>query len=530
MRNSRYNEPINDEKEIIAKQVSKCNIKFILATGKNICLGKLFDFKKNPVFIWTLAFGNYRNIFQKKGETSMKMKQILSVGLAAAMLLASSVMVSAAEAQGGGQNSQQTDYELQVGAAVRDITPTEENGMLPIAAVGRTTAEGVIDPLHTRVIALNDGENTALIVSNETGKGPYGPLFAQELSDHTGVPLENIFYTATHAHATPEITSEIDMSYITFDEDNEEVDNLQKWGRLVYDQMMDAADEAIANLEPVTMGIGYSDSYINVNRNAKYTNADGTYYWAQGYDFEGFSDKTLAAIRFTSIETGNPVAFIFNYAVHGVVMYANQVLDGKTGISSDIGGYVCNALEDQNEGAVAMFLMGAAGDQNPIFGNEIFTPSIETGEKETTNQGSVEVLEWLGKMLYFDTKEAIKNIDTETGNASLGFEYGTTAIPASDGGDYEVALQVLRIGSVALVGFPGEMFNEIGVNAIEESPVEDTLWVNLVWSHEGQSTGYHSTDLITVEGGQGRNKNYLPGYLQDAVTELTNELVAKSIY
>lgn len=419
-------------------------------------------------------------------------------------------------------------YELKVGAAVRDITPTEENGLLPIDAVGRTTAEGVIDPLHTRVIALNDGENTALIVSNETGKGPYGPLFAQELSDHTGVPLENIFYTATHAHATPEITAEIDMSYITFDE-TDEVTNLQKWGRLVYDQLIEAADEAIARLEPVTMGIGYSDSYVNINRNAKYTNEDGTYTWGQGYGFDGFSDKTLAVIRFTSIETGKPVAFIFNYAVHGVIMYANEVLDGKTGISSDLGGFVCNALESQNEGAVAMFLMGAAGDQNPLFGNEFFTPSIETGSKETTHQGSIEVLNWLGKLLYFDTVEAIKAIGPETGNANLAFEYGTTTIPAVGGGDYELALQVLRIGSVALVGFPGEMFNEIGVNAIEASPLENTLWVNLVWSREGQANGYHSTDLITVEGGQGQNKNYLPGYIQDAITELTKKLVAESI-
>ena len=225
---------------------------------------------------------------------------------AAAVLCLSTAALAAPE--------EEEPITLMAGAAVRDITPTEENGMLPIAAVGRTTAEGVIDELHTRVIALSDGTNTALIVSNETGKGPYGPLFAQELSDHTGVPLDAIFYTATHAHATPEITDEIDMDYITFDEGSEEVDNLQKWGRLVYDQMMDAADEAIANLEPVTVGIGYSDSYVNVNRNAKYTNPDGSYYWAQGYGFDGFSDKTLSVIRFTSVETGDPVAFIFNYA------------------------------------------------------------------------------------------------------------------------------------------------------------------------------------------------------------------------
>lgn len=455
----------------------------------------------------------------------MKTKKLIAIGLSTAMLLGLTVTAAAEGKQ------EPVVYEMKAGAAVRDITPTEENGMLPIDAVGRTTAEGVIDPLHTRVIALNDGENTALIVSNETGKGPYGPLFAQELSDHTGVPVENIFYTATHAHATPEITDEIDMSYITFEEDDPEVTNLQKWGRLVYDQMMDAADEALENMEPVTMGIGYSDSYVNVNRNAKYTNEDGTYYWAQGYGFDGFSDKTLAAIRFNSVETGEPVAFIVNYAVHGVMMYANAALeDGTTGISSDIGGYVCNALESQNEGAVALFLMGAAGDQNPIFGNEFFTPSIETGTKETSILGSDKVLDWLGSILYYDTVEAIKNIDTETGNINLGFEYGTTTIPATDDSDYEIALQVMRIGDVALVGFPGEMFNEIGVNAIEAAPMENTLWVNLVWTQEGQATGYHSTDVITAEGGQGRNKNYKPGYIQDAVTELTKDLVASSLY
>ena len=48
-------------------------------------------------------------------------------------------------------------------------------------------------------------------------------------------------------------------------------------------------------------------------------------------------------------------------------------------------------------------------------------------------------------------------------------------------------------------------------------------------TREGQKTGYHSTDTITAEGGQGRNKNYLPGYLQDAVTDLTKQLVGESL-
>lgn len=429
-----------------------------------------------------------------------------------------------------GLASDQEGMLFRVGTAIRDITPTEENGMLPIAAVGRTTAEGVIDPLHLKVIALDDGTNTALIVSIETGKGPYGPLFASELSKHTGIPLDGIFYTATHAHATPEITAEIDMSYITFEE-GDEVDNLQKWGRLVYDQMMDAADEALADMVPAKMGIGYTDSYVNVNRQQLYTAEDGSQYYAEGINFERFSDKTLAVIRFTDAQTGEPVAFIVNYAVHSVIMYANTDYEGKTGISSDLAGYVTNALENANEGSVAVFLMGAAGDQNPLsHGAQYFTPSLETGSNETSWQSGLPILDWLGKQLYFDVKEAIRNIDTETAACDVSYSYAASTIPAKDGGEYPINLQCLRIGTVALVGFSGEMFNEIGATAIKSSPLEDTLWVNLCWTREGQMNGYHYDDALVIASRNAkRSMSYLPGYLKDAMGELAQQVVSQSL-
>ncbi|MBQ1492735.1 MAG: hypothetical protein IIZ39_12320 [Blautia sp.] len=419
---------------------------------------------------------------------------------------------------------------LKVGTAVRDITPTEENGCLPIAAVGRTTAEGVIDPLHLRVISLGDGTNTALIVSIETGKGPYGPLFAAELSEHTGIPLDGIFYTATHAHATPEITDAIDMSYITFEE-GDEVDNLQKWGRLVYDQMMDAADEALSTMVPAKMGIGYTDSYVNVNRQQLYTAEDGSEFYAEGINFERFSDKTLAVIRFTSVETGSPIAFIVNYAVHSVIMYANTDYEGKTGISSDLAGYVTNALEEANEGSLAVFLMGAAGDQNPLsHGAQYFTPSLETGSNETSQQSGLPILDWLGKQLYFDVKAAIKDIDQEASACDIAYSYAASTIPAKDGGDYPINLQCLRIGSVALVGFSGEMFNEIGATALASSPLEDTLWVNLCWTREGQMNNYHYDDALTIASRNARRSmGYLPGYLKDAMGVLMKEVVSQSL-
>ena len=57
------------------------------------------------------------------------------------------------------------ETSLQVGAAVRDITPTKENGMLPISTgLARQNLVDVIDPLHVRVIAVNDGQKTALMI------------------------------------------------------------------------------------------------------------------------------------------------------------------------------------------------------------------------------------------------------------------------------------------------------------------------------------------------------------------------------
>ncbi len=431
------------------------------------------------------------------------------------------------------EEEEEVTYELSVGAAVRDITPTEENGLLPIEGVGNTTLVGVLDNIHVRVIALNDGESTALIVCTETGRGPYGPQFVQALSDHTGVDLDAIFCTATHSHAVPEITEELDYD---FDDDDPDVTNLQRWGKLVMEQMFDAADEAMANMEPATMGYGFGESYINVNRNRTYTDEDGNEYRSQGYNPTGDSDKTLAVIEFDNMD-GDPIAFIVNYAVHGVVMYANQCIDGGTGVSSDIPGYVSNCLEEVYPGCVGMWISGAAGNQNPIFGNEIFTPSIETGEAETTYAagGDLEILDYLGKIQFADVKDVIKGIDKDemTSDVKITYEYGESTIPAEpmeEGGsdEYTLSLSLLRLGDLALVGSPGELFSSIGEYMKENSILDDTIIVNHVWTHEGQRGGYMTDDEGKILGGFGTNANYLRGYVNSGLSMLMNDLIYES--
>lgn len=454
---------------------------------------------------------------KKKRRTVLR--SCMSLALAGSLAVSSLGVSAAAE-------SQEANSGIQVGAAVRDITPTLENGMLPIDGVGKTTLVGVLDPIHVRVIAIRDDEDTFLMVATETGKGPYGPQYAESLAEHTGIPVESIFELSTHAHAVPEIKEEIDLD---FEEDDPEVTNMQRWGKLVMDQMLDAADEALENMEPATVEIGYSESYINVNRNRYYTAEDGSSYRSQGYNPTGVSDKTVTALQFNNMEE-EPIAFVVNYPVHGTVMYANQCIDGGTGVSSDIPGYVSNCLESTYEDSVAIWCSGAAGDQNPIIANEYFTPSIETGEKETTYMegGNTDILDFLGKILYADVLTALDNAQDVTGDIDISSAYGGTEIPATEEHDadtFGLQLQVLRIGDIAFVGCAGELFNSIGLYMQENSILEDTIIVNHVWTHEEQSLSYLADDDGRINGGQGCNAPYEPGYINDALTDLMNELL-----
>ncbi|MDO4546805.1 MAG: hypothetical protein Q4D04_01765 [Clostridia bacterium] len=426
--------------------------------------------------------------------------------------------------------AQGEETQLLVAAAVRDVTPTIENGLLPIPGIGRDAGPivDVIDPLRTRVIALQSGDSTALIVCTETGKGPTGWQFAKALSEHTGVPVEAIFYTTTHSHSAPELKTEITLEPV----EGEEVDNKTLWGRYVLEQMCSAADEALANLKPATAGIGYSESYINTNRNRTYiSRADGTTYRELGYNPTGISDKTLVVVRFDDLD-GNPIAYIVNYPVHAVTMIANTYFDGQTGVSSDIPGHVSTLLEEQNPGSVAVWTSGAAGDQNPIASNQVMYPDPETGDLVTEYTGEVKIMEYLANIHYADILTAIESIAPVAAD-DVAFAEGITSIPNEEGSEeaeFALHLKVLRIGDIAFVGSPAELYTSIGMYMKENSIIENTIVVNHTWTQEEAYNGYVLDDDARVNGGYGGGRLvYKTGYVNDALADLMNSLLEETL-
>lgn len=220
-------------------------------------------------------------------------------------------------------------------------------------------------------------------------------------------------------------------------------------------------------------------------------------------------------------------ARIVNHATHGVVMHFNKCNDGGIGISSDLPGAVSTYLEDNFEGSVALWISGAAGDQNPLVMNEMYTPSTTDGTMETSRipGGCIEILEYLAKIQYQDTLKALNSIEEFSSDVKISYDYEESTIPSTTGGDYQINLQLWRIGDIAFAGHSGELFSAIGVYLKENSLLEDTIICNLTWIYSEQSTGYHADDVSRVLGGFETNPSYASGYISEGLTELLNNMI-----
>jgi len=410
--------------------------------------------------------------------------------------------------------------QLYVGAAKRVTTPNTE--WLPLSGVARSNLIAVIDDIYVRVIAVSNGDTPSLIVTFDAGGPPDAETFLTGLSEHTGIPVDAIYYGATHGHTSPSVIV------------NPDVPSTELYVNFVYDQMIDAADEAIRNLQPAKVGIGYTESYINVNRQRFYELDDGGEVGAQGYNPTGPSNKTLSVIRFSDM-ADDPIAFIVHYSMHLTSMYANRLTDDGTGISGDVGGQVSRHLENKFEGAIANWIPGTAGNQNPILSNEYFTPNPETGEQEIQmmNRAVVELMEFYGKIQFADVLTALGNIEEESSDARISFAKGLSSLPPYDPSTQEdaiIGLSLMRIGDIALVGTGGELFNEIGMYMQDHSLLEHTLVSNQVRTYvEGDKqpiSGYQPNDHAMIhDGWHTNNRRYAIGSVEGGYTNLMNDLI-----
>ena len=287
--------------------------------------------------------------------------------------------------------------QLRAGVAKADITDRE--------------AGPVNDPLYVKALVVNDGETTLAIVTvdavaiGEIGSisNDYLPTVRSRIEQELGIPPTNVLINASHCHGV--VRS--DVGDLTFQ----------------------AVKEASRNMVPVTAGAGtgYEDRIME-NRRLKLKSGrevDVRRAYSLPPDEEvaevGPVDPEIGLLRLDR-EDGRTLAVVYNFAVHPI----HGVPNG--GNTADIIGFASKVLEDNlDDGTMALFLQGSAGDINPVLykhvdhaldaeplGNMLGLSALRAVKKiQTREVGHLKVLNEVIELPRADTAQRIVEMESE---------------------------------------------------------------------------------------------------------------------
>lgn len=423
--------------------------------------------------------------------------------------------------------------QLYCGAAKINITPSAQLLPYMFGLMGQQYGR-VHDELFLRVIALRSGETTALIVVYDLDKATNPVEWTKLIEAETGIPVENILYLAIHTHTAP-LTG-----YRPFEGGNfigrkpvEVQEKVRAYEAFLKEQLLTVVKEAIASMVPAKMGYGTGKCFIGINRCRQYDvkSEDGQILPSLniGINPEGTVDPTLLVVRFENSQTGKPIAFFTNYAVHCVAAFLNTCDDGKAFLSSDIGGTVSKELEKEYLGSVALWTSAPAGDINPVQMIQTFYPDPDTGapvqrciKGEDAADTTLKVMAYRQLAAIRETmrrvtcgiEEAPVRTAIEWARTKYAADGFTSENPSFDN-DYEIRIHLLQIGPLALIGVDGELYTSLGQAMKAASPVKDTFVLNHECSLLLNNPGYIMDDNMLAKlkacAGRGAQRGGIPG-------------------
>lgn len=416
--------------------------------------------------------------------------------------------------------------ELQVGAAKVDLTPAAD--ALPPNYLG------INDPVYARAIVVDNGDTRAALVTLDAGAVP-NELWnevATRVEQELAIPRAQLLLSATHTHSVPRQTA---PDYA--------------------DKVVQSVRDAAARLQPARMAWGTGVSYININRTMV---KPDTGRWGEGPNYDGPSDKTVAVLSFDTLQ-GEPIAVYYNYAVHAVI---SGQLDE---VSGDIPGASSRYIERALGGdAVAVWSLGAAGDQNPIFfqqtydlrririedyaarGEDISNTMLPGGMgldrsnpevarlMDEQRQIQLSMGQMLGEEVLHVRRAGLERPQTQVAIAGAQraltcagrrrLDSGREGSPGTyeDGDEVQFNLGLLRLGDVQLGAVNAEIFNPIATRLKAESPYKHTMLVTLAngvansgYVPHDAAFGYHTFEVLSSRLQQGcAEKGIVDGILE----------------
>ncbi len=243
-----------------------------------------------------------------------------------------------------------------------DITPDKIQWLL---GYGPRQSTGVHDHLYHRIVVMDDGTTQFVLISTDIclfSPSVYDDV-TQRIEKETGIKPLQIWWTATHTHAAPEVGPP--GLGVVFLGERFEHDHNTEYSAWAESKLIEGVKEARAKLEPARLGVGWGMAMANINRRAR--DEEGEAFL--GLNPDGPADRQIGLLRLQKAD-GSLLALIANYAMHGTVLGPENNI-----ISGDAPGIVADYVEEKL-GAPMLYINGAAGNLAPIY---TVYPNFETG-------------------------------------------------------------------------------------------------------------------------------------------------------
>lgn len=370
---------------------------------------------------------------------------------------------------------------LRIGAGKQEI-------QIPQGYLAIEDFKEVHDPIHVRAIVMEQKEKIAVISMELTSlPEPEVKEIQKIVSDKTGIPEKNIWVCMTHSFSSPHLLPD----FILKTEEN--IRLKKEYSTALQQAACEATQEAVRKIQPAKMGIQTGTCDIVANRDVKLE--DG---WWIGTNGTGLTDKTVSVIRFDDME-GNLIAVITHFAMQSSVLDQSELSAGGKPVSSDVAGNACTKVEAQYENkVVALFLIGAAGDQAPV--EKAVNETFVNGKRVRTDlhEEGFEICDRLAEKLKNSICSITDEIICDQQEVPLELCSIQVTVPAKKmekdlhslvpthaflyepDGEKETTIEGLRLGNVALLGFRPELNCATAISIMAMSDFKMTMICTMV--------------------------------------------------
>jgi hypothetical protein len=376
---------------------------------------------------------------------------------------------------------------LNAGAARRDISPPNPKLLRPTGMSRLQSTIGVLDPLYIEALAVEAGGRGAILLTGDLRTLEYDWVVEVRttVAERLDLEPEQILFSSTHNHcSSPEPDGDSPEAQAA----------LVVANRLITSAMIDAAIEAWETRRPAEIAYTQATLADRVGENRRMRVSNGTCIncWHGGavcppghkYVAPGGPDSTeVRVLSVRQVGAKKPFAVFVSYPSHphlSALPYfsGESVGQAKREIAADLGGDVIVLWGNHTGGDIDMHCVHPKPD-----GLEAELAWFQQSQQT------------LGRRLAAAVVPAVRGCRRYERPATLKHGYRSTG----EGRPKEssiVMINAVVLGDVALASIPGEIFLELGREAMARSPVPKLLMMG----YNGSAAGYQPKPLGFEQG------------------------------